>query len=41
MVIIQKLNLTEGEGGNFTPYWFSTNNSEMVKGLILQSVTTH
>ena len=34
-------NLGEGEGGNFTPCWFSPNNSEMVKDLILQSVATH
>ena len=34
-------NLGEGEGGNFTPFWFSLNNSEMVKDLILQSVATH
>ena len=35
-----KFNLGEG-GGNFTPCWFSPNNSEMLKNLILQSVGTH
>ena len=34
-------NLGEGEGGNFTPCWFSPNNSEMVKDLILQSFGNH
>ena len=36
-----KFNLGEGEGGILTPCWFSPNNSEMAKDLILQSVTTH
>ena len=36
-----KFNLGEVGGGNFPPSWFSPNNSEMVKNLILQSVGTH
>ena len=39
--LFMKFNLGEGGGGNFTPSWFSPNNSEMVKNLILQSVGTH
>ena len=39
--LFMNFNLGEGEGGNFTPCWFSPNNSEMVKVMILQSVATH
>ena len=38
---IMKFNLGEVGGGNFPSSWFSPNNSEMVKNLILQSVGTH
>ena len=39
--LFMKFNLSEGEGGNFTPCWFSPNNSEMVKNLTLHSVGIH
>ena len=39
--LFMNFNLGEGDGGNFTPCWFSPNNSEMVKDLILQSVAAH
>ena len=39
--LFMKFNLGEGGGGNFTPGWFSPNNSERVKNLILQSAGSH
>ena len=39
--LFMNFNLGEGDGGNFTTCWFSPNNSEMVKDLILQSVAAH